>query len=252
MKIIPIGVLEDNYSYILIDEKTKEAAVIDPVEPIKILNVISQTGAKLSSVFVTHHHWDHSGGNIELVAKKPGLAVYGADARIPEINYVCKDHEEFKLGSLEITPLHTPCHTKGHVCYYVVDPATNEKAVFTGDTLFVAGIGKFFEGDARDMYRILFHVITKLPDDTWVYCGHEYTKQNLKFALSLEPHNENLMAKWAWCQDKTITVPSTIGQEKLYNPFLRVNEQALQLVAGGKTDPVEVLHTLREMKNSFR
>ncbi|KAG2207580.1 hypothetical protein INT46_005100 [Mucor plumbeus] len=250
MKIIPIPALEDNYSYILIDEKTKEAAVIDPVEPIKILNVISQTGAKLSSVFATHHHWDHSGGNIELVAKKPGLAVYGADARIPEINYVCKDREEFKLGSLDITPLHTPCHTKGHVCYYVVDPNTGERAVFSGDTLFIGGIGKFFEGDARDMYRILFHIITKLPDDTWVYCGHEYTKNNLKFALSIDPHNENLQAKWAWCQDKAITVPSTIGQEKLYNPFLRVNEQSLQQVVG-KNDPVEVLHTIREMKNSF-
>lgn len=85
------------------------------------------------SVFATHHHWDHSGGNIELVAKKPGLAVYGADARIPEINYVCKDKEEFKLGSLDITPLHTPCHTKGHVCYYVSDPNTGEKAVFSGE-----------------------------------------------------------------------------------------------------------------------
>ncbi|OAD77444.1 hypothetical protein PHYBLDRAFT_60577 [Phycomyces blakesleeanus NRRL 1555(-)] len=256
MKIIPIQALENNYSYILIDEKTKEAAVIDPMEPIKILNVISQTGAKLSSVFTTHHHWDHAGGNIELVgkyflSKKPGLAVYGADARIPEINYVCKDREEFKLGSLDITPLHTPCHTKGHVCYYVVDPATNEKAVFTGDTLFVAGIGKFFEGDARDMYRILFHVINKLPDDTWIYCGHEYTRDNLKFALTIEPQNEALQAKWAWCQDKPITVPSTIGQEKMYNPFLRVNEQSLQMVVG-KSDPVEVLHSLREMKNNFR
>ncbi|KAI9481592.1 MAG: hydroxyacylglutathione hydrolase [Benjaminiella poitrasii] len=191
MKIIPVPALEDNYSYILIDDKSKEAAVIDPVEPIKILNVISQTGAKLSSVFVTHHHWDHTGRNIEL----PGLAVYGADARIPEINYVCKDHEEFKLGSLEITPLHTPCHTKGHVCYYVADPNTNEKALFSGE----------------DMYCILFHIITKLPDDTWVYCGHEYTKKYLKVCATY----------------KQITVPSTIGQEKLYNPFLRVNEQWL-------------------------
>ncbi|KAI8138128.1 beta-lactamase-like protein [Fennellomyces sp. T-0311] len=251
MKIIPIHVLEDNYSYILIDDKTKEAAVIDCVDPIKILNVVSQTGAKLTSVFVTHHHWDHCGGNIDLVAKKPGLAVYGADARIPEINYVCKDNEEFKLGALAVTPFHTPCHTKGHVCYYVTDPSTNERAVFTGDTLFVAGVGKFFEGDARDMYRILFHVISKLPDDTWVYCGHEYTKDNLKFALSLEPHNEALMAKWTWCQDKQITVPSTIAQEKLHNPFLRVNEQSIQLITG-KSDPVEALATLRELKNAFR
>ncbi|RUS13665.1 beta-lactamase-like protein, partial [Jimgerdemannia flammicorona] len=202
-------------------------------------------------VFTTHHHWDHSGGNIELVAKKPGLAVYGADARIPEINYVCKDHDEFKIGTLLVTPLHTPCHTKGSVCYYVVDPATNERAVFTGDTLFVGGCGRFFEGDARDMYRILFHVLGRLPEDTWVFCGHEYTRANLKFALTVDPQNETLHAKVAWCQDKVITVPSTIGQEILYNPFFRVNEPALKMSIG-KDDPVEVLQTLREMKNSHR
>lgn len=125
----------------------------------KLWVVIANFFIRLFSVFITHHHWDHSGGNIELVgmnwwhfnfletllqfacssicstlaAKKPGLAVYGADARIPEINYVCKDQEEFKLGNLQVTPLHTPCHTKGHVCYSVVDPATGEKAVFTGE-----------------------------------------------------------------------------------------------------------------------
>lgn len=237
---------------------------------------------------------------MELVAKKPGLAVYGADARIPEINYVCKDHEEFKLGTLTVTPLHTPCHTKGHVCYFVVDPTTGERAVFTGDTLFVAGCGRFFEGDARDMYRNLFHVLARLPEDTWVFCGHEYTRANLKvrgiavlnfcvmfpfasntpnllplffpptsslspasslshsssllrlqFALSIDPQNQALLTKAAWCQDKIITVPSTIGQEMLYNPFLRVNEETLKM-AVGKSDPVEVLQTLREMKNSYK
>ncbi|RUS17088.1 beta-lactamase-like protein [Endogone sp. FLAS-F59071] len=251
MKIIPVPVLEDNYSYIIIDDKTKEAAVVDPAEPLKILNVLSQTGAKITSVFTTHHHWDHSGGNIELVSKKPGLAVYGADARIPEINYVCKDRDELKVGSLTVTALHTPCHTKGHVCYYVVDSATNERAVFTGDTLFIAGCGRFFEGDARDMYRVLFHVLAKLPEDTWVFCGHEYTRANLKFALYVDPHNEALMAKAAWCQDKKITVPSTIGQEMLFNPFFRVNESSLKATVGNE-DPVEVLRILREMKNSFR
>ncbi|KAI9270861.1 beta-lactamase-like protein [Sporodiniella umbellata] len=250
MKIIPVRALENNYSYILIDEKSKEAAVIDPVEPNKILNIISQTGTRLKSVFTTHHHWDHAGGNIEMLAKKPGLAVYGADARIPEINYVCKDLEDFKLGSLDITPLHTPCHTKGHVCYYVQDKVTQEKAVFTGDTLFVGGIGNFHEGDARDMYRNLFHSIVKLPDETWVYCGHESTVSNLKFALSVEPGNKILVEKWNWIQGKSVTVPSTIGQEKLFNPYLRVNERSLQL-AVGKSDPVEVLHALREMQNTF-
>lgn len=101
------------------------------------------------------------------------------------------------------------------------------------------------------MYRILFHVISKLPDDTWIYCGHEYTKTNIKFALTVDPNNEALLSKWAWCQDKSVTVPSTLGQEKMYNPFLRVNENALKM-AIGKSDPVEVLHSLREMRNAFR
>jgi hydroxyacylglutathione hydrolase len=119
------------------------------------------------------------------------------------------------------------------------------------------------------MYRILFHVLLKLPDETWVYCGHEYTKSNLKvkislyyfflqynkpfsfkFAMSIEPNNEALLAKWAWCQDKVVTIPSTIEQEKLYNPFLRVNEQSISMRVG-KMDPVEVLHVLREMKDRF-
>ncbi|KAL1926411.1 hypothetical protein VTP01DRAFT_5740 [Rhizomucor pusillus] len=250
MKIIPIPALRDNYSYILIDEKSKEAAVVDPVDAMKTLNIVSQTGAKLTSIFTTNHLWDHASGNIDLVAKKPGLAIYGADARIPEINYVCKNQETFQLGSLQVTPLHTPCHTKGHICYYVTDPRTDEKAVFTGDTLFLAGIGRFLEGDVRDMYAILFHVLMKLPDDTWIYCGHEYGKTNLKFALTIEPQNEALLAKWNWCRDKAITVPSTIGQEKLYNPFLRVNLQSIQLYTG-KNDPVEALAALRELSDKF-
>jgi len=251
MKVIPISVLEDNYAYILIDDKTKEAAVIDPVEPSKILNVLSQTGAKLTSVLTTHHHWDHSGGNVELANKKPGLAVYGADARIPEINYVCKDQEEFKLGTLVITPYHTPCHTKGSLIFHVTDPATGYGALFTGDTLFVAGCGRFFEGDARDMYRNLIHVISSLPPQTHIFCGHEYTKANLKFALSVDPNNPSLHEKWQWTLDKIITIPSTIAEEMTYNPFLRVHEDALKL-ATGKDDPVEVMATLREMKNAFR
>jgi hydroxyacylglutathione hydrolase len=121
------------------------------------------------------------------------------------------------------------------------------------------------------MYRVLFHVLLKLPDETWVYCGHEYTKSNLKvrhhstiilffcnivislsfkFAMSIEPNNEALLAKWAWCQDKVVTIPSTIEQEKLYNPFLRVNEQSISMRVG-KMDPVEVLQVLREMKDRF-
>ncbi|OZJ06729.1 hypothetical protein BZG36_00343 [Bifiguratus adelaidae] len=283
MKVIPIPVLEDNFSYILIDEKTKEAAIIDPAEPIKILNILSQTGAKLTTILTTHHHWDHSGGNIDLIAKKPGLAVYGADARIPEINYVCKDKEDICLGTLTITPLHTPCHTKGHICYYVQDGNSSKtngmtinasshptqspsKAVFTGDTLFIAGCGRFFEGDARDMYRCLYHVLGELPGETVVYGGHDYVRSNVDFALSINPQNSDLhmfnanVGSIYQQHDQHYLgsnpsgrpfIVSTIEQEKKINPFLRCHDPAI-MAAVGKTDPVEVLGGLREMKDEQR
>ncbi|KAG0026019.1 hypothetical protein BGZ81_006679 [Podila clonocystis] len=222
MRIIPVPALEDNYSYIILDEKTSEAAVVDPVEPQKLMHILQHLRAKLTSVLCTHHHWDHAGGNVELIAKKPGLAVFGADARIPEINYVVKDKEEFKVGSLTVQALWTHCHTKGSVSYYVKDGS--DRAVFTGDTLFLSGCGRFFEGTAADMYNSLLHILATLPVETKVYCGHEYTKANLQFALHVEPDNTHVAQKLQWCMDDkvTMTIPGTIGEELLCNPFLRV------------------------------
>ncbi|KAG0034606.1 hypothetical protein BGZ81_003919 [Podila clonocystis] len=250
MRIIPVPVLEDNYAYIIFDEKTSECAVVDPVEPQKLLHIIQHLGAKLTSVLCTHHHWDHAGGNVELIAKKPGLAVYGADARIPEINYVVKDKEEFKVGALTIQALWTHCHTKGCVSYYIKDGA--ERVVFTGDTLFLSGCGRFFEGTAADMYNSLLHILATLPVETKVYCGHEYTKANLRFAHHVEPNNQHIAQKLQWCMDENVTstIPGTIGEELLCNPFLRVNEPSLQALTG-KSDPIDVMHVLREMKNNF-
>ncbi|KAF9292186.1 hypothetical protein BGZ88_006476 [Linnemannia elongata] len=251
MRIIPVPVLEDNYAYVLLDEKTSEAAVIDPVEPQKLLHMVQHLNAKLTSVLITHHHWDHSNGNVELLAKKPGLAVFGADARIPEINYVVKDKEEFKVGSLTVQALWTPCHTKGSVCFFIKDG--NDCAVFTGDTLFLSGCGRFFEGTAADMYNSLLHVLATLPVETKVYCGHEYTKANLKFANHVEPENAHVAQKLQWVSDESVksTIPGTIGEELLTNPFLRVNEPSLQAFTG-KNDPIDVMHALRELKNNFK
>ncbi|KAF9106901.1 hypothetical protein BGX27_008948 [Mortierella sp. AM989] len=251
MRIIPVPVLSDNYSYIILDEKTSEAAVVDPVQPQKLMHILQHLGAKLTSVLCTHHHLDHSGGNIELISKKPGLAVFGADARIPEINYVVKDKEEFKVGSLTVQALWTHCHTKGSVSYYVRDES--DRAVFTGDTLFLSGCGRFFEGTAADMYNSLLLILATLPVETKVYCGHEYTLANLKFAHHVEPDNVHVTQKLQTCMNEsvTITVPGTIGEELLCNPFLRVNEPALQAFTG-KTDPIDVMHVLRELKNNFK
>ncbi|KAK9760498.1 Cytoplasmic glyoxalase II [Basidiobolus ranarum] len=249
MRIIPVPVLEDNYAYLIIDDKTGEAIAVDPAEPSKVLQAAAQAGVNIKGIFTTHHHWDHAGGNVELLTIKPGLLVYGADARIPQINYVVKNNEEFQVGSLTVKGFLTIGHTKGSVSYYVQDG--NERAVFTGDTLFVAGCGKFFEGTAEDMYNSLYNVLASLPPETKVYCGHEYTRANLRFALSIEPNNTALMNKVAWCQSSIITVPSTIGEEMLYNPFMRVHEPTIQQHVG-TNNPIDVISTLRELKNSFQ
>ncbi|KAI7876425.1 Metallo-hydrolase/oxidoreductase [Lichtheimia hyalospora FSU 10163] len=177
----------------------------------------------------------------------PNLVVYGADTRIPEINHICKDEEAFLVGSLYVTALHTPCHTKGDACYYVFDPSTHERVLFTGDVLLVGGVGKSEELDVRNMYDVLFRVMANLSDSTLIYCGHENTASNLNFALTIEPDNEHLQAKLRWCQQRTMTIPSTLGQEKQYNPFMRVHEYALQ-VATQCHDPLDVLTRLCEWK----
>ncbi|CAG8508250.1 2847_t:CDS:2 [Diversispora eburnea] len=230
------------------------AAAVDPAEPQKVLAVLAQTGAKLTSVLTTHHHQHHSIGNIELVLNRPNLAVYGADARIPELNYVCKHNEEFTVGTLKVRSLHTPSHTKGSVCFYVRDGDEMneeiEKAVFTGDTLLVGGCGRFVEGDAKDMYHVLYTILGSLPLDTKVYSGHESALINLQFASTVDPNNHNLRKKLSWTQTTHCTVPSTIGEELEYNPYLRVTDPSIQN-STGLTERFEVMSTLRALNDNF-
>ncbi|CAH1767223.1 6539_t:CDS:2 [Entrophospora sp. SA101] len=241
MKIIPIPVLDDNYSYLVIDEKTNEA-IVDPVEPSKILPVIEDNKVKLKHLITTHHHHDHSGGNKEMVKLVKGLTVYGSDERIPELNHPVKNEEEFKIGEkIQCKALFTPCHTSGSVSFYVQD----------GDTLFIGGCGKFFEGTAEQMYNSLIKTLGVLPSDTKVYCGHEYTTSNLRFAKSIDPNNKTLLEKYEWAAQNKITVPSTIGDEFKFNPFMRVEHEDMKKVAGGQ-DPIEIMKKLREMKNEFK
>ncbi|CAG8652410.1 6332_t:CDS:2, partial [Acaulospora morrowiae] len=231
MKVIPIP---DNYSYLVIDESTNEAAVVDPVEPEKVLPIVKQHGVNLKHLITTHHHSDHSGGNEKLVSQHPGLTVYGGDNRIPALNYTVKDGEEFKIGNISVKALFTICHTTGSVSFYFNDK--DDKAVFTGDTLFIGGCGRFFEGTAAQMHNSLINVLGSLPKDTKVYCGHEYTASNLKFALSIEPENLALKEKFEWVSQHTQTVPSTIGDEFEFNPFMRVNVHSVRK-ATGEEDP---------------
>ncbi|OMJ18207.1 Hydroxyacylglutathione hydrolase cytoplasmic [Smittium culicis] len=214
MRIVPVPVWSDNYAYLLIDEKAG----------------------------------DHAGGNEKMTELIPGLTVYGGDNRIPAMTSQLNGGEEFMLGSLKITAIRTLGHTDSSISYYVQDG--DDKAVFTGDTLFIAGCGRLFEGTPEQMHDSLNVKFASLPEDTKVYVGHEYTRSNIRFALSVDPNNSKLKEMADIYNQSKMTIPSTIKIELETNPFMRVTDPAIQKVTG-ETDPVKVLGALRSMKDRF-
>eukprot|EP00918_Siedleckia_nematoides_P047006 GHVU01102993.1.p3 GENE.GHVU01102993.1~~GHVU01102993.1.p3 ORF type:complete len:160 (-),score=33.05 GHVU01102993.1:788-1267(-) len=158
---------------------------------------------------------------------------------------------------LKLMAIHVPCHTKGHMMYFLHPPSGGNPALFTGDTLFVGGCGKFFEGTAHDMCEALLHKVTHYPPQTRIYCGHEYAVTNLEFALTVEPDNEKTQEKLKWAKaqrEKNLpTIPSTLEEELTYNPFLRVNERGLRnRLMALEDEEAEVMQILREKKNRFK
>ncbi|KAL9239889.1 hypothetical protein vseg_014167 [Gypsophila vaccaria] len=257
MRTYIISCLQDNYSYLIVDEKTDEGALVDPVEPEKILEFAKHQGVDVKLVLTTHKHWDHAGGNNKVKELLPGIKIYGGSVDDVEgcTNKV-DNGDKISLGAdTNILCLHTPCHTLGHISYYVTGLEQEIPAVFTGDTLFVAGCGKFFEGTAEQMYQSLCVTLASLPKPTEVYCGHEYTVKNLQFALTVEPENTKIVEKMEWAQKKRKTglptVPSTIGVELEINPFMRVDISELQAKVGCNS-PVEALREIRKMKDNWR
>jgi len=254
--VVVVPLLSDNYGYLIVDKANKIAAVVDPAEPDPIINSAKSHNLTITSVLTTHHHWDHAGGNEKLVEKLgQGIQVYGADQRIPKLTHMLKHNENFTIGNLKIRALFTPCHTSGHVLYYV-EPLqeTESPLLFTGDTLFIGGCGRFFEGTPQQMYDALFNVVGKLPHQTKIYCGHEYTIKNLQFALTVEPNNQHIKSKLDWAIEQrrkgVPTVPSTIAEELKYNPFMRVDQlDVAQSVGGGS--PVQVMEKVRKRKDFF-
>ncbi|KAL7147646.1 hypothetical protein ABFS83_06G121100 [Erythranthe nasuta] len=257
MQILHIPCLEDNYSYMIIDEATKEAAVVDPVEPHKILRVAEENGVHLKLVLTTHHHWDHAGGNDKMKQLLPDIEIFGGSVdNVQGCTNKVENGDRFSLGAdISILSLHTPCHTKGHISYYVTAKEGDVPAVFTGDTLFVAGCGKFFEGTAEQMYQSLCTTLGSLPKPTQVYCGHEYTVKNLQFASTVEPENERISQKLLWAQQKRRTglptIPSTIEEEFETNPFMRVDLTEVQEKVGCKS-PVEAMREIRLRKDNWK
>lgn len=259
MDVVPIPQLQDNYAYLIVDPGTGDAAVVDCAEAGPVLAEVQRRGVRLRTVLATHHHYDHVGGNDDLRAALPDVRIYGSseDApRIPGITNPVSDGDAVAVGSLEGRVVFIPAHTSGHVAYHF--PAA--QAVFTGDTLFAAGCGRLFEGDAAQMKASLGR-LAGLPEQTRVYCGHEYTQKNLEFAAILEPGNAAVADKLAAVRLLRAagkpTVPSTIADEKATNPFLRVGSPELVSSVRAKVpglasnDPVAVFAAVRALKDRF-
>jgi hydroxyacylglutathione hydrolase len=250
MHVHPIPILNDNYAYLLVDEASGAAAVVDPAEPGPVIAAVEAAGVRPTHVLCTHHHPDHSGGNVALRERWPDVEVVGsaADAaRIPGLTRGVGDGDVVAVGGLAVRVLFVPCHTRGHLAFLAED------ALFCGDTLFVAGCGRFFEGDAAQMHRALQDVFGALPSSTRVFCGHEYTVTNLRFALTVEPDNAAAREKLAWAEGRRAaglpTVPGTLGEERAYNPFVRAPLLQERL---GAPDAIAALAELRRRKDEFR
>ncbi|OJJ51021.1 hypothetical protein ASPZODRAFT_127017 [Penicilliopsis zonata CBS 506.65] len=242
----------NNYAYLVIDEPTRDAVIIDPANPPEVVPVLdAQIKAgkiNLTALVNTHHHWDHAGGNNEMLKTFGKLQVIGG-SNCQAVTTTPKHDETFKIGErITVTALHTPCHTQDSICYFMQDG--DQRVVFTGDTLFIAGCGRFFEGNAKEMHVALNEILASLPDDTKVYPGHEYTKANVKFCLSVS-QSEAIQRLAAFAEQNRETQGKfTIGDEKLHNVFMRVQDPEIQQATGHK-DPVEVMAALREMKNAM-
>lgn len=241
----------DNYAYLVIDSPSKSAWLIDAAQPDEVTDYLDSNKVTfdLKAIVNTHHHYDHSDGNGSFHKKYPHLPVIaGRDS--PLVSYTPSHNEMISLGdNINITALHTPCHTQDSICYYIEDKKENQRGVITGDTLFISGCGRFFEGTGAEMNRALNKVLAKLPKDTKVYPGHEYTKSNVKFSSKIL-NNPALQALSTFTNANEYTTGAfTIGDELEFNPFMRLNDPLVQK-ATGKVDPDEVMTKLREMKNN--
>ena len=248
-----ISCLHDNYSFIIHDTETNTVAVIDPSEFEPICSFIEKKLKKIDYIFNTHHHFDHVGGNLDLKKKyKAKIIGFKKDQeRIPGIDIKLSNNENFKLGNIEFKIFYIPGHTSGHICFY----AKNEKIIFTGDTLFSLGCGRVFEGTHSEMFESL-NLIKKLPINTQIYCGHEYTEKNLDFCIKYEFNNSNLKAKKKWIisrlDQKQPTIPITIGAELNTNIFLRCNSSEVKKsLCMENSSELEVFKKLRDLKDAF-
>ena len=239
MKVEIISCLQDNYSYLIIDETNNLACIVDPSEASPVIDYLKNKNINLKYILNTHHHFDHIGGNRELKKKYKSIVVgYKHDSeRIPEIDICLENNEIWRSDNFEAKIIHVPGHTKGHICFHFY----NDKLLFSGDTLFSLGCGRIFEGTYEQMFSSLNKIKT-MPLDTKIYCGHEYTLNNSKFCIKHDPENLNLQKKIHDIEIKLNnslpTIPSTLKEELDCNIFLRAKD-------------LKTFSKLRDLKDNF-
>jgi hydroxyacylglutathione hydrolase len=245
--------LSDNYGFLIHDEAGGVTGVIDTPEVEPINAALAEKGWRLTHILNTHHHFDHAGGNEALKAQWDCQVVGAANdaARIPGIDLQVADGDRLEFGTCSAQVLEVPGHTTGHIAYYFAE----DGVAFVGDTLFALGCGRLFEGSPQQMWTSLQKLMA-LPDETTVYCAHEYTQSNAAFALSVEPDNAALVSRSeeiARLRAQGVpTVPTTIGLEKATNPFLRPDSAGLRATVGmPDAATVEVFAETRRRKDSF-
>lgn len=255
MYLIPIPAFADNYLWMLHDGK--RALVVDPGDAVPVMQVLAQHALQLEAILVTHHHADHTGG-VDALREATGAKVYGpATERIPEPFTPLKEGDMVRVLGLDFQVLDVPGHTAGHIAFYTGE-MNGQPLLFCGDTLFSGGCGRLFEGTPAQMLASL-DKLAALPGATRVCCAHEYTLANLRFALAAEPDNTELAAWQTHCQrlreQGLPTLPSSIAQELLINPFLRTRQTSLVAAAHRRDasahDDIAIFATLRQWKNQF-
>jgi len=257
MQIHRLQALSDNYIFLLHEPNQNVAAVVDPAEAEPVLKQLKDLGAELVAIFNTHHHNDHVGGNRQLIQHFSQVKVYGGAedrGRIPGQQVFLQQGDRVQFADRWAEVLFVPGHTRAHIAYYFPPTAAGDTGeLFCGDTLFAGGCGRLFEGTPAQMVESLSK-LRNLPNDTRVWCAHEYTLKNLQFALTVDSSNTELHSRFAEVKAarsrSEATIPSSLGLEKRTNPFLRWNQPALQSAVKSQ-DPVQTFARLRGMKDQF-
>ncbi|MBI1777418.1 MAG: hydroxyacylglutathione hydrolase [Proteobacteria bacterium] len=251
LEIVQLPVLRDNYVYLVREPETNQVGVVDPSVAAPVLDRLRELGWTLTHIINTHHHNDHTGGNLELKVAT-GSTIVGPKAdrdRIPGIDVALADGERFRFGNAEAAIFDVPGHTRGHIAYWFAE----SDALFCGDTLFLLGCGRLFEGTPAQMWRSLSK-LKALPGSARVFCAHEYTQANARFALTVDPENQTLRARAREIDrlraEGLPTVPATLAEERATNPFLRADDPALAAYAKA-SDPVAVFAAVRLAKDNF-